>query len=130
MPGDRESGLELGRVLRVDAPALLEGERQALGRRPLADRTPGLSLNVVAEQNALPAEQTGRRVDDLRDLLITSVRVAPPKMPSSSSQKRRLNCSPIFPAAEYGTDAIVYFISGEKSVSSVPRIVSGSAQMP
>jgi hypothetical protein len=56
-----------------------------------------------------------------------SVFDAPPKIWSSSSQKRRLNCMPILPAAAYGTLAMVALKSSGKSVSMSASSGSGSA---
>src|SRR5580765_7313768 len=70
VPGDRESVLEFGLVLRVDARALLERELLALLGRPLAERTRLLSLDVITVQHALPSVEPMGRIDDLGDLLI------------------------------------------------------------
>ena len=56
-----------------------------------------------------------------------SVFEAPPKIWSSSSQNRRLNCRPIFPAAAYGTAAAALTNSAGRSASMVASIVSGIA---
>src|SRR5688572_26039983 len=76
VPGDGEPRLELSAVLRVDAPALLERERQPLGRRALADAARTLVLDVVADHDSCAAVEPGRGIDDLRDVLVGTRRAA------------------------------------------------------
>jgi hypothetical protein len=52
----------------------------------------------------------------------------PPKIASSSSQNRRLNCSPTFTAAAYGTASIAACILGPTSVGIWLSTDSGMVQ--
>src|SRR4029450_2503599 len=65
---DRERGLELRGVLRMDPGALLERHAQAFGRRALAHRS--VEVHVVTHEYAFTASRTVRRIDYLSDLLV------------------------------------------------------------
>jgi hypothetical protein len=67
-PRDGERILEFGRVLRMNAGAMLEREALDVGGRALAHSA--TKIEVVAHEDALGSGKAVRGVDDLSDLLV------------------------------------------------------------